>query len=134
MSTVHITSNFRTHSPHPASHPAPCRVPVPPKPRRLPKPRPVGAPLSPPPHRPHRHFVHLLHHRLHLLELLQEGIYLGYVLPRPLGQPLPPRHINYIRIRPLIRRHRPDDRLDPLERIVADIDVLDRLPDPRDHP
>src|SRR5215210_9115091 len=70
---------------------------------------------------------HLLHQLRHLVELLDELV--DGLDPRPgaLGDPLAPRSVDQRRVGALSRRHREDDRLDPVELPLVDVGVLELL-------
>src|SRR4051795_2518013 len=55
---------------------------------------------------------HLLHHLAHLPELLDEVRHGLNARPRTARDPAPPRAVDDLRIRPLRRGHRADDRLE----------------------
>ena len=88
-----------------------------------------------------RHLGHLtalealqsLHHLAGLGELREELIDILYARPTPECDALTAMTIEDMRLSSLLGRHRVDDSFDALEGIVLDIDILERLPDTRDH-
>ena len=56
--------------------------------------------------------------------------------PRAVGDPFAARAVDQLRVGALFRRHREDDRLDPVELALVDVGVLQLLhrPHPRHHP
>ncbi len=77
--------------------------------------------------------AHALHHLLHLLELLQERIDLCGGRAAPVGDAQPARTVHQIGLAALVERHRPDDRLDPLQLVIVDLGVAGFLGEPGNH-
>ena len=88
-----------------------------------------------------RHLGHLttlealkrLHHLAGLGELREELIDILYARPTPKSDALTAMTIEDMRLSSLLRRHRVDDSFDALEGIVLDVNILQSLPDTRDH-
>src|SRR5881397_1006881 len=79
---------------------------------------------------------HRLHHHFHLVELLDQLVDLRDFGPGAGGDPFAAGTVDDAGIGPLPRRHREDDRLDPVELALVDVGVLQLLhrPHPRQHP
>src|SRR5215207_8070836 len=75
----------------------------------------------------------LLHHLAHLPELLHE---LRHGLHGGAGAacyPPPARAVDDLRVRPLLRRHRADDRLEPVELLLVHVERPELRADPGHH-
>src|SRR5436305_11388999 len=83
--------------------------------------------------RRHLALLKLAHHLLHLAELLHELVHGLHVRPRPKRDPAPPRPVEDRRVASLLGRHRRDDRLQPVEVAVVDLEVPELVPDARHH-
>ena len=77
---------------------------------------------------------HLLHHVPHLLKILQKRVHFLNRGAAALGDPTATRPVDDLGVDPLAQGHRPDDRLDGGEVVVADLGVLHLLGDPGEHP
>src|SRR2546423_6189861 len=73
-----------------------------------------------------------LHHLLHFLELLQQLVDVARRHAAAVGDPQAPRAVDDRRVASFLRRHRPDDRLDPGELTVVDLGLLELLRDARE--
>src|SRR4051794_14150894 len=76
-------------------------------------------------HRRHLPLRHLPHHLLHLAELLDElvhGLHVGAGAP---GDPAAARPVEDCRVRALLGRHGGDDRLEPVDLPLVDLDVAE---------
>src|SRR5215210_357911 len=76
---------------------------------------------------------HLLHHLAHLAELLDELRNRLDRGPRPARDPPPPRPVDDLRVRALLRRHRADDRLEPVELLLVHVQRAELRPGARHH-
>src|SRR5919109_4422554 len=75
------------------------------------------------------------HHLAHLAELLDELVDLLHRGAAPARDPQPPRALDRVRMAPLVRRHRQDDRLHAVELAVVDLHLRELLAgEPRNHP
>src|SRR5919204_2805943 len=70
----------------------------------------------------------LAHQLLHLPELLDELSDGLNRRPRALGDPPPARAVDQLRVRPLLRGHREDDRLEAVQLLVAHLQRAELLP------
>ena len=75
------------------------------------------------------HLADLLHHRRHLLMLLQQAVDVLHRRARAGGDAPAPRGVEELRVAPLGRRHRQDDRLLPGDHLVVDLGVVELLLD-----
>src|SRR5204863_7251978 len=78
--------------------------------------------------------AHPLHHLLDLAELLHQRADIARHDPAAVGDAGPARPVDQPGVGPLLRRHRADDRLDPVELALIDLLVLHLLGQSRDHP
>src|SRR5690242_9540102 len=77
--------------------------------------------------------AHPLHQLLHLLAPFEQTVDLLDARSRPGRDALAPRAVDHLRQRPLLRRHRQDDRLDTRELLLVDlVDAVELLAEPRD--
>src|SRR5947209_5686722 len=77
---------------------------------------------------------HLLHHLAGFEEPVDEAVDLLHAHPGPPRDPQPARPVDDLRVLPLRRRHRPDDRGDPVQVPVVDLtDLVLDLAHPRQH-
>src|SRR5215208_7021023 len=76
---------------------------------------------------------HLLHDLLHLRELLHELRDRLHGSPRSTRDPAPARPVDDLGVRPLLRRHRADDRLEPVQLLLIHVEGSELAPDPRHH-
>src|SRR4051812_26229105 len=83
--------------------------------------------------RGHLALLQLPHHLLHLAELLYELVHGLDVGARPERDPAPPRAVQDRRVAPLLGRHRGDDRLQPVEVAIVDLQVAELAADARHH-
>src|SRR5215212_2235622 len=81
----------------------------------------------------HLALAHALHELLHLLASLEQAIHFLDRRPRALCDAHAPRPVDHLRQRPLLRRHRQDDRLHARELLLGDIiEALELLAEARD--
>src|ERR671910_3868352 len=70
-------------------------------------------------HLPARHLLHDLLHLRELLHELRDRLHGG---PRSTRDPAPARPVDDLGVRPLLRRHRADDRLEPVQLLLVHVE------------